>query len=206
MSADAAAESGLDADLAGGYGYRGVVEFRCGVDASGAADEQLALILRVEVDQDAAGEEVRFKGEGSVESGLLRGGEEALYPAVGQFLVLQHGQLGSYAYAAVGSESGVLGYQPSVLHHCLDGVLGEIVLDPAVLLADHVGVALEDEGRGVLPAGGGGYGDEDIAGLIGPAVHAAVGGKLLEVSDDVLLVSRFARDGHNLAEVGENLC
>ena len=82
VPADAAAESCLDADLAGRDGNGSVVEFRCGVDTSGAADEQFALVLGVEVEQYAAGEEVTFESECSVQPGLLGGGEEALYLAV----------------------------------------------------------------------------------------------------------------------------
>ena len=75
----------------------------CGVNTSGAPDEELALILGVEVEQYAAGEKVAFKSECSVQTGLFRCGEKALYLAVWQLFVFKDRQLGGYTYTAVGS-------------------------------------------------------------------------------------------------------
>ena len=205
MSSHTAAESCLDADLADRDGNRSVTEPCGGVNTSGAPDEELALVLGVEVEQYAAGEKVAFKSECSVQPRFFRSGEKALYLAVWQLFVFKDRQLGSNAYSAVSSQCGVLGNQPPVLNDSLDRIFRKIMLHSAVLFADHVRMALQDDSRGVLPAGCRRYGNEYIAGLVGLAVEMPVCGEFLEPGYNMLLMSRFAGDGEYLAEMGQHL-
>ena len=149
-----------------------VFEDRRRVEASGASDAELPLLLGVEVDEGLAAEEAFLDGLGAVHSGLLGDGEEALQPAHGP-VALEQGEGRGYAYAVVGSQGGVLGDHPSVLDHVLDRVLPEVVLHPCVLLADHVLVSLEHDGGDILLSGGRLLDNEDVTGLVGLAFEAA---------------------------------
>ena len=153
-----------------------VFEGNLGIEASGTADAELPFLLGIEVDEGLAGEEALLKGLGAVHAGLLGYGEQALYLSHGE-IALEQGERRRDADAVIGAQRGVLGDHPAVLDHIPDRVLGEIVLDAGILLADHVLVALEHDGRNVFLAGSGLLGDKDVAGRVGLAGKAAGSGE-----------------------------
>ena len=72
-----------------------------------------------------------------------------------------------------------------------------------ILLADHVLMALENEGRNMFLAGRGFFRDDDIAGRIGLAGKSVAGCELLEVFGHFLFMAGFARNLRDLAENAE---
>lgn len=171
------------------------------VDAAGAADEQLALVLGVEVDQVGAREHSLAQSESTREAGLLIDREERLEGSVLDRRVEQRGQRGGHADAAVGAERRALGLDPLPVDAGTDGVVLEVELHVGVLLADHVHVRLEDDRRTVLEARGGGFAHDDVARRILAVFDAvALGERHQEVDDPALLLrgARNLRDGIEL--------
>ena len=113
-----------------------------GVDAPGTADEQLALVLGVEVEQIFALQHPFAQLESSRETGLLVDRKERFQRPVLGLRVDQHGQRGGHADAAVGPERGPLGPHPPVGDVGADGVVVEIELHVGILLADHIHMRL----------------------------------------------------------------
>ena len=164
------------------------------VDAAGAADEQFALVLGVEVDQVGAREHSLAQSEGTREAGLLIDREERLEGSVLDRRVEQRGQRGGHADAAVGAERRALGLDPLPVDAGADGVVLEVELHVGVLLADHVHVRLEDDRRTVLEARGGGFAHDDVARRVLAVFDAVALGERHQEVDDPALLLRGARD------------
>ena len=118
------------------------------VAAAGAADGEHALVLGIDVEQDLALDEIALQGVGAGQAGLLIDGEKQLQRRVGDVLVQGQGHGHGQGDAVVGAQGGVVGLQPVAVKDETDGVLGEIVGGIGRFFADHVHVALDDDGPG----------------------------------------------------------
>ena len=169
-----------------------------------AADVQLALVFRVQVEERAAADEPGLQVVGAGEPRLLVHGEEELERPVGERLVLHHGQAGGHGDAVVGAERRPAGPQEVPVAHQLQRVLQEVVGRVLVLLADHVHVPLEAHAARLLVAGRGGLADEHVAAGVLPGLEAELLRGREEVGGDRLLVRRPARDPADLGEVAKD--
>ena len=88
-----------------------------------------------------------------VQPGFLIDREKELEGAVDERSVFHNGQSGGDADAVVRAERRSSGVDPAVLDFGFDRVLGEIMADVGVFLADHVQMALENDRFRVFPAG-----------------------------------------------------
>ena len=165
-----------------------------GVDAAGTADEQLALVLRIEVQKVFAREHPLPQSEGSGEPRLLIDGEECLQRPVLRRGVEQHGQCGGHADAAVGAERRSFGLHPPAVDARANGVAFEVEHDVRTLLADHVHVRLQDHARTVLVTRGGGLAHHDVTRGVLTVFDAVLLGERDEKFDDPALFLRRARN------------
>ena len=86
--------------------------------------------------------------------------------------VFQNGQRNGHAYAVVGSQGGAFGTQPFAVNLGLDRVFVEVELRIVVFLANHVHVALENNGRHFLLARCGRLRNQHVASFIAFGVKA----------------------------------
>ena len=139
--------------------FRRVVERRLRVLAAGAADEDLAFVLAIEVQEDAARHKALLESLGTSQARLLIDRKEAFDGAMLDIVRSKDGQLGGDADTVVGTEGRTVGAEPITLDDGFDGVVVEVVLGSVVFLADHVHVRLEDDRLARLHARGGGFRD-----------------------------------------------
>ena len=137
-----------------------------GVASSGTGNEDFALVLGVEVDEEVAGHEACLHALGTCQPGLFVTGEDALDGAVLDVVGSQQRQLHRTAYTVVGTQRGSLGGQPLAINIGLDGVVVEVYLVVHQLVAHHIHVALQDDRLAVFHTLGGWFADNDIACLI----------------------------------------
>ena len=123
-----------------------------GIEASGAADEQLALVLRVEVDERPGIEEALFQRLGAVHAGLLGNSKQTLDTSGGSAVFKQSKACG-HADAVIGPERRILGNHPPVFYYVTYRVFAEVVLNSGVLFANHVLVGLQHYGGNILLSG-----------------------------------------------------
>ena len=174
------------------------------IDTAGASDEQLALILRIQVDQGLAGEEALFQGLGTVHAGLFGDGEKALQLA-GRLRTFQHGQASRDADAVIRAECGIFRDHPSVFDDIGDRIFEEVVGGSDSLFADHILVGLQDKGRDLFLAGSGLPRDQHIAGLVCLAGEPVSRGPVLKISGHRLFVAGFTGNPGNVLENVENV-
>ena len=124
------------------------------VAAAGAADGEHALVLGIDVEQDLAVDEIALQGVGAGQPGLLIHGEKQLQGRVNDGLVQRQGHGHGQGDAVVGAEGGMVGFQPFAFKDETDGILGEIVGRIGRLLADHVHMALDDDGSRIFRSPG----------------------------------------------------
>ena len=170
-----------------------------GVNAAGAADEELPFVLGIQVDQRFPFEETGFQGEGAVHARLLGNREQALQLAHGQ-VAFQQGKAGGDADAVIGPERRVLRDHPSVFDRIGNRVGQEIEGETGILLTDHVLMCLEDQRGNLFLAGSGFLHDDDITGLVGAALELVLCSEILKESRHRLLMTGFTGDLRDLPE------
>ena len=160
------------------------------VDATGATDVDLALLLGVEVEQNLAGEFAGGQVERAVHACLLIAGDKGFQWPVLQVLGLEDGHDDSHAQAIVGAQRGAASTEPVAIDPSLDGVAGEVVHGVARLLRHHVHVGLKDHALAVLHARSGGLANEHVTRRVNLRLQAKALAKIDEKLRDLLHVSR----------------
>ena len=160
--------------------------------AAGAGDEDLALVLRVEVDEVVACHESGLHADGTRELRLLIACEDTLDGSVLNVVGGEDGELDGIAYTVVGTECRPLGVQPVAVDIGLDGVLGEVEVYIHELVADHVHVALQNCRGTVLKTLRGGLADKHVAGFVDFRLQTVTLAKVLEIFNHLLLMLRWA--------------
>ena len=184
--------------------HRDVFERTHGIHAAGAADAEITFVLVIQVDEGLARDEVLFHGAGAVESRLLGNREQTFHARMRQRVIVQDGHRRSHADAVVGTERRVVGNHPAVFDHIVDRIFGEVEIRRTLLLAHHVGMALEDNRRMIFIALGGRLGNHHVAHFVGLARQAARGRELLQVGDNLFLMSGFAGNPGDFLEETQN--
>ena len=104
-----------------------IVQRSGNVDAAGRADDELAPVLGVEVQQDIALQFALGQVVGTIHARLLVGSDEGINGTVLQILGLHNGHDGGNAQTVVGAEGRALGLYPFAVNPRLDGVGLEIM-------------------------------------------------------------------------------
>ena len=169
--------------------------------AARTADEDFALVLRIEVDEVFAREHPLAQLERTREARLLVDGEQRLDGTVLHRLVEHHGQRGGHADTAVGAQRRTFGPDPLAVDTRADGIVVEVELHIGVLFADHVHVRLEDHGCALLHARRGGLAHHDVADGVLFIFDMVLFGEIdQKINDFALLLrrTRHTRDGVEL--------
>ena len=159
-----------------------------GVDAAGAADEDLAVVLGVEIDETLVAEHAVPELHSAGETGLFIDREETLDSRVLKFGVGDGSERHRDTDTVVTAEGGAFGFEPLAVDIGLDRIGHEIMGDIAVLLTDHIHVRLEDDALAVLITGGGRDTHDDVHRLIGDTLDTMGSGERLQPAADLLLV------------------
>ena len=161
----------LQRQLAGykavGGGFFLVFQGSGDVNASCAADVELAFLLRVEVQQDVAFQCTFLEAESTVHAGFFIFRDEHFQRTVFQVFGFEYGHGCSNTQTVVGSQCRAFGFHPFAVYPCLDGVFGEVVNRIVILLRYHVHVGLQDDSAAVFHSWGGRLADDDVAYFVG---------------------------------------
>ena len=173
-----------------------------GVDTSGAADEYLAVVLGVEVDEPFGTEHAILQFHGAGEACLLIDGEEALDSGVLQFGIGDSRERHGDTDTVVRAERRAFGFEPLAVHIRLNGVFEKIMLYVTVFLGYHVHVGLQDDAFMVLVPFRSGHTHDDVHRLVGDTLNTVSRSEVLQPATDLLLM--FGRTG-NFTYLRENL-
>ena len=130
--------------------------------ASGAADGEDALRLRIQVQHLPALQRGDVDGGRPQQADLLVHGEHRLQTGVRQALRVQKGQGHRYGDAVISPQGGALGIDKVPVHRQVQPLPAHVLLTVGGLLTDHIQMSLKDHrGRGLI-AGRGLLDDDDI--------------------------------------------
>ena len=176
------------------------------IGTSGTTDEQLALVFRVEVNQNVAIHETFLQGESSRQAGFLVHGEQTFNRTMLDVIGSKYGKLRGDTDAVVRTEGRSFRFQPFSVDDGLNRVVQEIVLHITVLLAHHVDVRLEDDGLQVFLSRSGGFLDEDVSRLILFRFQSLLLSEIEQVGDNLLFLLRRAWHLAYFREITEHGC
>ena len=174
-------------------------------DAAGAADGGNALFLGVEINHGAGANLGLVERLGADQASLLIGGEYALEGGVNDRIVIENSEHQSDGDTVVGAQSGAVSGEDAVLDDQVDTVGRKVVLDGTKLVAHHVDVTLQHDGRGILGAGRCGLANDDVVDLVLVHIEAALLGKRNQEIADALLAARPTGDRADLLKEMEQL-
>ena len=162
------------------------------INAASAADENLALILRVKVYQILAGEHTLAEVESTRKTSLLIDSEQRLQRTMLRLLIQQQSHRSRHTDTIVSSERRTLGTYPLAIHNGTNSVVLEVKLHIAVLLADHIHMRLQDNRWTRLITRCGGLTHHDITYLIALPLDIVTLRKLNQKLNHTLLLLRWA--------------
>ena len=194
--------------LYGGAGHSCTGDGQMAFNAASActACGQHPLFLRVDVDEQAAFQIGKLHGRCTQQAHLFADGQHDLQRRVGDVLCVQHSQCVGHGNAVVAAQRSALGADIIAVHHQLDGILFQIQRAGGGLVAHHVQMALQDQGRLVLVARRGRCLDEHIAHFVLTAGKAVRLCKLHAVVAQCLFMMRGVRDAADLFKIMKNRC
>ena len=133
------------------------------VATSSARDKYLPLVLRVKVDKHVACHESGLHALGTRESSLLIAREYTLQWSVLYIIGVENCQFDGTSDAVVSSQCCTFSLKPLAVYIGLYGIFVEVELNVDQLLANHVHVALQNDGFAVLHSWCGALADDDVA-------------------------------------------
>ena len=169
------------------------MHLRQGVDTAGTADEDLAVIFGIEVDEAFRLQHAVLQFHSAGESGLFVNSKEAFDSGVLEVRIGDRRKRHTDTDAVIRTERCSFGFQPFAVHVGLDRVGHEIMLYIAVLLTYHIHVRLKDDALMVFVSGRRGYTHDDIHRFIRYALDMMRSCKILQPLTDSLLVFRRTR-------------
>ena len=176
-----------------------------GVDTARATDEDLALVLRVEINQILSREHTLAQLESTRKTRLLINREESLNRTVLDGLIDHHCQRSRHTDTAVGAQRRTASTHPAlVINVSLNGVVLEIELHVRILLADHIHMCLQCHGRALLVASRSGLTHHHITNRIALIHNAVLLGKSHEPLYDLSLLLRGAGNFRNCIKLLPN--
>ena len=165
-----------------------------GFASARASHGEDALVLAVEVEEDASFELFRTQGRGSGHSGFLVAGDENFEGGMFDVGVLGHGEGEGDAQTVIGSEGGLVGVHPAVFDDDVDGIGVKVVGRTWRFFADHVHVPLQNEGGGVFISRGSWDADEDVIGVVAFDIETVFLGAFDEPCGNFFFVFGLSRD------------
>ena len=181
-----------------------VAECGGGVAAAGTADEHLAFVLRVEVDEHIASHETGLHALGTRQSGLFVAREKAFQRSMYKVFAIEDGQFDGTTDTVVGTERGALGAEPFAIDIGLNGIAVEVEVYVDQFLAYHVHMALQDDGLTVFHTRSSWFANEHVARLVDQCLEVVVFAECFQVLNHLLLTLRGARDFVDACELFEH--
>ena len=155
------------------------MHFGEGVDATGAADEDLAVILGVDIDEAFMFEHAILQFHCAGQPCLFIDGKETLDSRVRQVRIGDSGKCHRNTNTIVRTEGGSFGFEPLAIHVGLDRITHEIVLHIPVFLRYHIHVRLQDDALMVFVSGCSRNTHNDVHRFIRDALDLMVSGEIL---------------------------
>ena len=121
---------------------------------------------------------------------------------MGQGRVRQNGQDHGHGDPVVSAQRGILGPDPLTVGHQVQSLHRHILGAVLRLGADHVHVALQDDGSSPLIARRGLLPDDQVVGIVLPVLQAQLPGKARTQVADRLDVAAAVRHGAQLFKIG----
>ena len=175
-----------------------------GVQTAGAGDGEHALQLGVQIQQLAALDVGAVQREGTVHAHLLVHGQHRLDGGVHQRVVRQNGEDHRHGDAVIAAEGRFVRPDPLTVGDQIQTLAGHVLGAIVGLGADHVRVTLEDDGGGVLAAGGCLLPDDHVvARLLTVGQTQLLGEGDTQVADD-LRVAAAVGHGAELLKIREH--
>ncbi len=188
VTAGQPADGEIDRDRSQESAATGDLEKGVGVGAAGAAHIDRAVFFGVEVEENPAVDHRGVEHLRPGEAGLFVDRGEDLQRSVDHSRVIGKRHGGGEPDPVVGAKGGSHGADPVAIDLNLDALGHEVVFDIGVLLADHVEMALEHDGLGILVTLGGRDSDHHGSGFVLLQLVTLVGGPLFDVGADFFFV------------------
>ena len=184
------------------------VAFRCGlrlitersqrIDAAGAADENFAFVLGIEVHQVTPRKHSFTQSESTGKTGFFVHREQRLQRTVFQCRIEQRGKGCRHTDTVVGTERRTFGLHPAIDDLRADGILVEVERRVRIFLAHHIHMGLKNDAGTVLIPFRTGYAHHDITRLVGLVVDVVFFCEIHEELPDLFLFlggTRHPRNG-----------
>ena len=181
------------------------MHFREGVNTSGAANEDLSVILGVDVDEPFGPEHAVLQFHSTRQTRLFVYREETFDSGVSQFFVGDSGQRHGDTDTVVCAEGRSLGFKEISIDIGLDRIFQEVMLYIAVFLGHHIHVRLKDNAFMIFISRRSGYTHDDIHRLIDDTFDTMLRRKILQPTTNTLLVLRWTRHLANLLKNSKHL-
>ena len=127
------------------HGFVNPRESGRGACATSTTHEKLALIFRVEVDEEIALHKVVFHAHGTRKTRFLVTRKDALNGAVLNVLAFEDSHLHGHANAIVSTQSSTFGAEPFAIYIRLNGIGLKIKIEIFMLFAHHIHMALQND-------------------------------------------------------------
>ena len=172
----------MAAHKAGDLDGKGLARKMCPVDrqgvgdltAAGAAYNEHSLGISVNVQHLPALKGGYIHHHSAQHTDFLIGGQHGLQTGVLQGLILQCGQRHGNGNTVIRAQRGASGAYGIALHKEVQPFGLHILRTAGILFAHHVQMALQNHGRGVFIAGGGGGDENHIVGSVLMALQSAL--------------------------------
>ena len=184
------------------------VGFRCGlrlitersqrINAAGAADENFAFVLGIEVHQVTARKHSFTQSESTGKTGFFVHREQRLQRTVFQCRIEQRGKGCRHTDTVVGTERRTFGLHPAIDDLRADGILVEVERRVRIFLAHHIHMGLKNDAGTVLIPFRTGHAHHDITRLVGLIVDVVFFCEIHEELPDLFLFlggTRHPRNG-----------
>ena len=166
-----------------------------------AGNGEDALFLGIDVDQGAALQIVQVDDRSAQHANLLVNGDDDFQRRMGNGGVGHQSQSKGNGNAIVAAQSGALGVDIAAIVGDIQALGGHIDGAVGILLADHVHVALDDDGIVILVAAGAILENDHIVGLVLAVAQAVLLGVVHQIVADGLGVAGAMGNGADLLEI-----
>ncbi len=166
-----------------------ILEIGSSVDTAGATHEDLAIILRVHIEEDRSCDHTLAEVFSAFEADFLIDSKESFERAMDQVGIDHSSHSSSDADTIVSAQSSATSLHPIAIDISIDRIVHKVMIDIIVLLSHHIHVTLEHNDGSILISGSGGATHYDIAHSVGLSLNAMVGGKLEEERSDFFFMA-----------------
>ena len=160
------------------------------IRAAGAGYRNGALLLRVDVDHLAACQHAHVQLHRAQHTDLLVGGEHRFDRRMSIAVTFQNGKNHRHGDAVVCAQRGAAGFDKVVVYIHINSVFFKVDGAAVHLLAHHIEMPLQNDGRGVFVSGGAVFEQDHIVRFVADAPQM------------VLACERFAKRGDPVAVAG----